>query len=48
MNTPRQHTDCPTCGAPVPGMLAGCRQPACRAADIAAETALDLRTEGGR
>lgn len=34
---PRQRTQrafCPTCGAAVPGLLAGCNKPACITAEI--------------
>ncbi len=32
---------CPTCGAPVPGLLATCRKPECLAESIRADAALD-------
>ncbi|MEV5211398.1 hypothetical protein AB0K35_28380 [Micromonospora sp. NPDC053740] len=31
---PRQQATCPTCKAPVPGLLAGCTKPACRTNDL--------------
>jgi hypothetical protein len=40
-----QSLPCPTCGAPTRNLLTACRKPACVAADIAAEVALDRRTE---
>jgi hypothetical protein len=36
---------CPGCRQPVRSLLAGCRTPACVAAEIAADAALDLRIE---
>jgi hypothetical protein len=41
-----QSLPCPTCGAPTRNLLTACRRTdACVAADIAAEKALDQRTE---
>jgi hypothetical protein len=41
----RQAVACPTCGDPVPGLLAGCAKDACRTAAHAYDAQLDARCD---